>query len=335
VDFLRRYLIPRIIQYSLVVFVGITIVFFIPRLSPVDPVQQVINTITMQGSYLDPQSAEKLTSTLKELYGLKGSFLQQYLAFWKRLLKGDFGPSLFQFPVPVLSLIKNSLPWTASLLTVSTFLSWLIGNILGGLVGFFYQKRWAKFLENFAMVIRPIPYYIFSLILLVVFAYLLKLFPLGGGFPIGMKVSFSWRFILNVLKYAFLPALSMVILGSAVWLQTMRLIVSNVIREDFVVYAKNGGLKRGTIVFKYVMRNAMLPQVTGLALSMGQIFSGALITEIVFSYPGLGTLLYNAINTGDYNLIMGITALSIIGISTLILLIDLLYPIFDPRVRYK
>jgi len=127
----------------------------------------------------------------------------------------------------------------------------------------------------------------------------------------------------------------MVVLGSAVWLQTMRLIVSNVIREDFVVYAKNGRLKRGTIVFKYVMRNAMLPQVTGLALSMGQIFSGALITEIVFSYPGLGTLLYNAINTGDYNLIMGITALSIIGISTLILLIDLLYPIFDPRVRYK
>jgi peptide/nickel transport system permease protein len=185
------------------------------------------------------------------------------------------------------------------------------------------------------MVIRPIPYYIFSLILLVVFAYLLKLFPLGGGFSIGMRVPFSWSFVLDILRHAFLPALSMVVLGAAVWLQTMRLIVSNVIREDFVVYAKNGGLKRGTIAFKYVMRNAMLPQVTGLALSMGQIFSGALITEIVFSYPGLGTLLYNAINTGDYNLIMGITALSIIGISTFILLIDLLYPIFDPRVRYK
>jgi len=334
-DFLKRYLLPRLIQYLVVIVVGITLVFLIPRLSPVDPVQQLINTIRMQGTYLDPQAAEKLTETLKDLYGLKGSLLQQYLAFWKRLLRGDFGPSLFQFPVPVVSLIKASLPWTAGLLTVSTILSWIIGNILGGLAGFFYQKRWAKFLENFAMVIRPIPYYIFSLILLVVFAYLLKLFPLGGGFSIGMRVPFSWSFVLDILRHAFLPALSMVVLGSAVWLQTMRLIVSNVIREDFVVYAKNGGLKRGTIVFKYVMRNAMLPQVTGLALSMGQIFSGALITEIVFSYPGLGTLLYNAINTGDYNLIMGITALSIIGISTLILLIDLLYPIFDPRVRYK
>jgi len=334
-DFLKRYLLPRFMQYLLVIVVGITLVFLIPRLSPVDPVQQLINTIRMQGSYLDPQAAEKLTETLKELYGLKGSLLQQYLAFWKRLIRGDFGPSLFQFPIPVVSLIKASLPWTAGLLTVSTVLSWIIGNILGGLAGFFYQKRWAKFLENFAMVIRPIPYYIFSLILLVVFAYLLKLFPLGGGFSIGMRVPFSWSFVLDILRHAFLPALSMVVLGAAVWLQTMRLIVSNVIREDFVVYAKNGGLKRGTIAFKYVMRNAMLPQVTGLALSMGQIFSGALITEIVFSYPGLGTLLYNAINTGDYNLIMGITALSIIGISTFILLIDLLYPIFDPRVRYK
>lgn len=334
-DFLKRYLLPRIMQYLLVIFVGVTLVFLVPRLSPVDPVQQLISTIRMQGTYLDPKAAEKLTDTLKELYGLKGSLLQQYLAFWKRLLKGDFGPSLFQFPVPVLSLIKASLPWTVGLLSVSTFLSWLIGNILGVLVGFFYQKRWAKFLENFAMVIRPIPYYIFSLILLVVFAYLLKLFPLGGGFPVGAKVSFSWSFIIDVLKYTFLPALSMVILGAAVWLQTMRLVVSNVVREDFVSYAKGGGLKRGTIVFKYVMRNAMLPQVTGLALSMGQIFSGALITEMVFSYPGLGTLLYNAINVGDYNLIMGITTLSIVGISTFILLIDLLYPIFDPRIRYK
>lgn len=334
-DFLKKYLLPRIMQYLVVIMLGITIVFLIPRLSPVDPVQQLISTIGMQGSYLDPKAAEKLTDALEELYGLKGSLLQQYLAFWKRLLKGDFGPSLFQFPVPVLSLIKDSLPWSAGLLTISTFLSWLIGNILGGIVGFFYQKRWAKFLDIFAMVIRPIPFYTFSLIILVVFAYLLKLFPLGGGFSVGMRVPFSWKLILDILKHTFLPALSMVVLGSALWLQTMRLIVSNVIREDFVVYAKTGGLKRGTIAFRYVMRNAMLPQVTGLALSMGHIFSGALITEIVFSYPGLGTLLYNAINTGDYNLIMGITTLSIIGISTFVLLIDILYPLFDPRIGYN
>lgn len=334
-SFLKRYLIPRVMQYLIVILVGITIVFLVPRFSPIDPVQQLINTIKMQGTYLDPQAVEKMTETLQELYGIKGSMLQQYFTFWIRLLKGDFGPSLFQFPIPVINLIKASLPWTLGLLIVSTLLSWIIGNILGVLISFSYQRSWAKVLENIAMLIRPIPYYIFSFILLIIFAYLLKLFPLGGGFSIGVRPSLSVRFILDLIKHATLPILSMIILGSTVWMQTMRLIVSNIIREDFVIYARSGGLDKKTIVFKYIMRNALLPQITGLALSLGQIFSGALITEIVFSYPGLGTLLYNAIRTGDYNLIMGITSLSIIGISTMILLIDLLYPFFDPRIRYR
>jgi len=319
----------------LVIFVGITIVFFIPRLSPVDPVMQLINSIRMQGAYLDPKSAEAMTKSLRELYGLEGSLFEQYLAFWGRLFKGDFGPSLFRFPVPVIKLIKDSLPWTVGLLSVSTILSWLIGNILGGIVGYYYEKRWARIIENIAMVIRPIPYYIFALIILVIFAYLLKWFPLGGGVPIGVTPSFSLKFIIELIRYAFLPLLSMLVLGIAVTLQTMRLIVSNIVKEDFVTYAKAAGVKDRIIAFKYVIRNAMLPQITNLALSMGQIFSGALITEIVFSYPGLGTLLYNAINTGDFNLIMGITSLSIIGISTFILIIDFLYPLFDPRIRYK
>ncbi len=126
----------------------------------------------------------------------------------------------------------------------------------------------------------------------------------------------------------------MVVLGGAVTFQTMKLIVQNVKSENFVQYAKFGGIKESRIVSRYVIRNAIMPQITGLALSLGQIFSGALITEIVFSYPGLGSLLYNAIITGDYNLIMGITALSILAITTAILVLDLLYPLFDPRVRY-
>ena len=124
-------------------------------------------------------------------------------------------------------------------------------------------------------------------------------------------------------------------LGGTVWFQTMKLIVQNINAEDFVQYAKLGGIKEGKIVYRYVIRNAMLPQITSLGLALGQIFSGALITEMVFSYPGLGTLLYNAIITGDYNLIMGITLLSIVAITTTILIIDLLYPLFDPRVRYN
>lgn len=190
-------------------------------------------------------------------------------------------------------------------------------------------------MDGIVMFIRPIPYYIFALGLLILLAYVYRLFPIAGGHSLGRKPSFTISYILDVLRHAFLPALSLVILGAASWFQTSKLIVQNVNAEDFVQYAQLGGIKERKIMFKYVIRNAMLPQVTNLALSLGQILSGALITEIVFSYPGLGNLLFSAITTGDYNLIMGITALSILAITSLVLIIDLLYPLFDPRIKYK
>ena len=234
----------------------------------------------------------------------------------------------------MIKLIKTSLPWTSGLLLVTTFLSWTIGNIVGGLAGYFSRKRWSRALDTVAMIIRPLPYYIFAFALLVLLAYVVSWFPIAGGTDVGRQVAFNLAFIVDVLRHAYLPALSLVILGGAIWFQTMKLIVQNVNAEDFVQYAKLGGVTEGRIVSRYVIRNAMLPRITGLALSLGQIFSGALITEIVFSYPGLGTLLYNAVITGDYNLIMGITALSIVAITTAILVVDLLYPLFDPRIRY-
>jgi peptide/nickel transport system permease protein len=332
--FVRGYLIPRLFQYILVIFVGVTAVFIIPRLSPTDPVQRTITQLRSMGGSLDPASMNAFVEDLNELYGLKGSMLQQYGAFWQRLFHGDFGVSFFQFPTPVSELIAISLPWTLGLLLTTTVLGWAIGNIVGGVAGYFSRARWSRILDTLTMVIRPIPYYIFAFALLLLLAYVFKLFPVSGGTDIGRKAEFSLAYISDVLRHAFLPALSLVLLGAAVWFQTMKLIVQNVNAEDFVQYAKLGGIKEGKIVSRYVIRNAMLPQITGLALVLGQIFSGALITEIVFSYPGLGTLLYNAIITGDYNLIMGITALSIVAITTAILVIDLLYPLFDPRVRF-
>jgi peptide/nickel transport system permease protein len=166
------------------------------------------------------------------------------------------------------------------------------------------------------------------------FAYVWRWFPVTGGASLGALPEFTWAYIKDVIWHSFLPALSLSLLGMAVNFQIMKLLVQNVNAEDFVQYAKLGGVTDGRIVGKYVIRNALLPQVTGLALSFGQIFSGALITEIVFSYPGLGGLLYRAIVNGDYNLIMGITVLSIVGITTAILIVDLTYPLLDPRVRY-
>jgi peptide/nickel transport system permease protein len=332
--FLKRYLIPRLIQYFLVIFLGITAVFFIPRFLPNDPVVQTIAALQARGSSVDPATIDQMVADLTELYGLEGSLLQQYGAFWRRLLRADFGVSFFQFPTPVGELIATALPWTLGLLFVTTVISWTAGNLIGGLAGYYNRRRWSRALDGVSMIIRPLPYYIFAFALLLIFAWLVKWFPTSGGTGIGRRVAFNWPFIKDVLWHSFLPALSLTILGGAIWFQTMKLIVQNVNAEDFVQYAKVGGVQEGRIVSRYVIRNAMLPQITALALALGQIFSGALITEIVFSYPGLGGLLYNAIVTGDYNLIMGITALSIVAITTAILVLDLLYPLVDPRVRY-
>ncbi len=332
--FIRRYLIPRLIQYFLVIFLGITAVFFIPRFLPNDPVVKTIAALQARGSTLDPGTMDDIIADLTKMYGLEGSMLQQYGEFWQRLFHADFGVSFFQFPTPVSKLVGTALPWTGGLLLSTTFLSWTIGNIIGGLAGYFSRKRWSRALDTVAMIVRPLPYYIFAFALLLLLAYVVRWFPVSGGTDIGRKVAFNWPFIKDVLRHSFLPALSLTILGGAINFQTMKLIVQNVNAEDFVQYAKLGGVKEGRIVSRYVIRNAMLPQITGLALSLGQIFSGALITEIVYSYPGLGGLLYNAIVTGDYNLIMGITVISIMAITTAILVIDLLYPLFDPRIRY-
>ena len=332
--FIKGYLIPRLIQYFLVIFLGVTAVFLIPRLTPNDPVNRTLQELRARGAHLDPGTMDEIIEDLTEMYGLEGSWLDQYIAFWERLLHGDFGVSFFQFPTRVNELIWTSLPWTLGLLLTTTIISWTLGNIIGALSGYFPRKRWSQVMDAGAMVIRPLPYYIFAFALLLIFSYVVRWFPVSGGYSLGRQVALNWPFIKDVLWHSALPALSLVILGAAVNFQTMKLIVQNVNAESFVQYAKLGGVTEVRILSKYITRNAILPQITGLALSFGQIFSGALITEIVFSYPGIGTLLYNAIINGDYNLIMGITIFSILAITTAILILDLLYPLFDPRIRH-
>ena len=332
--FLKRYLIPRLFQYVLILWLGITIVFLIPRLTPNDPVMAMIGEMRARGSTLEPGAMDGIIHDLTEMYGLQGSWLDQYWAFWGRLFHGDFGVSFFNFPTRVNQLIGTALPWTLGLLLSTTAISWISGNILGGLAGYFSRKGWSRSLDAIAMVIRPQPYYIFAFALLLLLAWVVRWFPITGGASLGAIPTFSWAYIKNVLWHSFLPALSLTILGGAVNFQTMKLLVQNVNAENFVQYAKLGGVTEDRIVNRYIIRNALLPQITGLALSLGQIFSGALITEMVFSYPGLGMLLYNSVIRADYNLIMGITMLSIVGITTAILIVDLTYPLFDPRVRY-
>lgn len=334
--FVRGYLLPRLLQYVWVIILGITIVFFIPRLAGQDPILEKIAQIQSQGSYLGPAAVKSLIETYKELYGLKGTLFNQYVSMWRRIFTFDFGPSFFQYPTSVSQLLRTYLPWTMGLLLTSTLLAWILGNVMGAIAGYFSHRHWSKFLDIMVMLIRPIPYYIFGIIILLLFAYVWKLFPAGGGGMLGgKKAVFNLSFILDVLYHSFLPALALTVLGGASWFQQMKLLVQNVKNEDFVQYAKAGGVKEQLIVSRYVLRNALLPQITQLTLLLGQIFSGALIIEMVFSYPGIGLLLYMAVTRGDYNLIMGITVLSILTISTAVLILDLLYPLLDPRIRHR
>ncbi len=331
--FVKRYLIPRLIQYVLVTFFGITLVFFLPRLMPVGPVEKAVASIQARGAYTDPKAAEETVRVLREMYGLDRGLFFQYLSFWRRLFTGDFGPSLVSFPTPVIQLIGASLPWTFGLLFTTTVLVFVIGNFTGALAGYFRQNRALKILDAAAMVLAPMPYYIVAQLLIILFAYLIPVFPVGGGYTIGASVSLSLAFIADVLKHAFLPALSLVLLGVATTHQIMRLIVQGVNEEDYVRYARIAAVRERTIFGKYVMRNAMLPQITRLALSFSGLFGGALVTEVVFAYPGVGLLAYRAILASDYNLIMGITTLSTVALTTSTLLMDLLNPLFDPRIR--
>lgn len=333
--FLRQYLFPRLIQYVVVTFLGLTAVFLLPRLLPVDPIQQKIAQYQAFGVYIPPDQLEYIMNTLKSLYGLEGTLWQQYVMFWRRLLTWDFGPSLAQYPTPVGTLIARHLPWTVGLLLPTMVLAWLIGTLMGGVAGYYYRNKGTKILDAVTMAVRPIPYYILALLLLILFAHVFPIFPMSGGIGIGVKPTFNLEAIKSILLHAALPALTLIIGGLTEHFQAMKLIVQTSRSEDHVWYARSAGVKEGTIIFRYVIRNAMLPRITHLGLSLGVIFSGALITEMVFAYPGVGSLLYNAVMDADYNLIMGICCISVIVITTSILLLDLIYPLVDPRVRYR
>jgi peptide/nickel transport system permease protein len=328
------YALRRLGQFVLVVLVGIHIAYAITHATPIDPVEQSIAAVTQYGN-TSPEAIALMRTSLRELYGVSGDPLQQYLAFWRRIASADFGPSLSAFPTPVSTLIARALPWTVGLLLTSTLLAWALGNLLGGYAGYHRDNRTLKAMAAVAMGLHPVPYYIVAFVLLVVFGYLWPVLPISGGSAMITGVSSGWSHAASIVQHSILPAASLVLLGVGSWFLGMRSLVSNVITEDYVTYAELGGVARRRILHSYVMRNALVPQVTGLAMSLGTIFNGAIITEQVFGYPGVGSLLVSAVYAGDYGLVLGVTTISIVGVSAAVLLIDLAYPLLDPRVQHR
>jgi peptide/nickel transport system permease protein len=329
------FIVGRIVAFVLTVVIGVTVVFAIPRLLPHNPVETQIGFIYSVGQFYDPTAIEMLRQALYELYGLKGNPIEQYFAVWRRLLTFDLGPSIQNFPTPVAKLIAIAFPWTVGLLTLTIIISWTLGNVIGTVAGYLSDRRFSKMLTVIAVVLYPVPYFILALVLMFTFAFLIPIFPLGGGLTLVVE-QINLDLILNLAKHAALPALSIIIPGALGWWFLSSFTLSSQKKtEDFVRYAELKGLKERLILRRYLIRNILMPQTTALGLALGGIFSGALLTEVVYAYPGLGRLLYQSIINNDYNMIMGISLLSILGVSAATLFLDLLYPLIDPTVRYR
>ena len=281
----------------------------------------------------DPRAIEILRQSLSELYGVKGSVIDHYLIFWRRVLTGDFGPSLSAFPTPVMTIIQRAMPWTFGLLMLSTIFAWIVGNTLGALAGYFRNNRFLKVIGMGVMAMQPLPTYIVGLALVIFLGYLWPILPISGGAQVNLPPALGWTYIRSVLVHGTLPALTLVLVGLGGWFISMRSLVSNIVTDDHVVYAELAGVRSRTIFSQYVARNAMLPQVTGLALNLGHVFSGAVIVEFIFGYPGMGQLLIAGIYAGDYSLVLGVTTIAIISVAIAMFLIDILYPLIDPRVK--
>ncbi len=331
---LIQYIFSKIGAYFVVLFVGITITFFLPRLMPSDPIEGYIAQLQNQaGQNMPPEALAELRQSLSELYGLEGSLGSQYIGYLKKVfLTFDFGPSLSAFPRPVSEFIFVALPWTLGLLGTSILLSWLIGNMIGLLAGYFHNSRWATALEVFGVVLYPIPYYILALVLILLFAYVWPIFPLTTTIRPG---PLTFDKIGAILYNSFLPAMTLVLAGFGWNILGMKALSFANKEEGYVTFARLKGTRPRTIMTSYVFRNSILPQITALALSIGGIFNGALLTEILFSYPGLGLLMRTAVGSGDFNLLYGTITMSIISVATAALVIDLLYPLVDPRIRYR
>ena len=322
----------RLLQLLAVIFFGVSGMFFITYLSPIDPVEQVLGRLSSR-SNLSPEAIASTREALQAMFGTDQPVLQQYFSYWSRMLRGDLGASLMAFPTPAMDLVMRSLPWTMGLMISATMITFVVGNIMGGLAGYFQDNRFLKAFGVIAMALQPIPYYIVAFIILIIFGFLWPVLPISGGFSMEVRPGLTPQFIFSVLQHSILPALSLVLVGLGGWFIGMRALVSNIVTEDYVTYAELAGVKRSTIVGGYVMRNAMVPQVMALAIVIGQVFSGTIIIEQVFNYPGLGSLLVDAVNYGDYSTVMAVAAISVVAVASAIFIVDLLHPLLDPRVR--
>lgn len=261
-----------------------------------------------------------------------GQLWDQYLTYLNACIRLDFGYSSSSYPTRVNDLIATALPWTVALLVTASVIAWVLGCLLGALLAWPRSPSFLRVIGPPLLALQALPYYLFGLLLMSAFVFHFRLFPLMGGYTEGTFPGLRLDFALDVLHHAILPALSIVLVGMGSWGLLTRGLVVTTLGEDFMMFAEAKGLRERTVFFRYGLRNALLPQITALALSLGQIVSGGILVEQVFAYPGIGRLLTLSIRNSDYNLLGGIVFIIIVGVSLATLVIDLTYPLLDPRI---
>jgi len=330
------YILRRIGAFLLMVWLASTLNFLLPRLSPINPIQAKLNSELAQGGTV-PTGAEEMVKEYNAKFGLDKPLWQQYLIYQSDFLKLDFNYSIANYPMTVLSVMGNALPWSMGLLLTTAIVAFVIGNLLGSLLAW---PRAPTFIRQFVfppfLVLSAVPYYVLGLCLAFFLGFQFHLFPLFGAYTQGILPNWnSLDFWADVIKHAVLPALSIVLSAIGFWALGMRAMMVSIQGEDFMTFAEAKGLKPLTIFLRYGIRNAALPQITALALQLGHVLSGALLVEIVFSYPGIGTALFYAVRGSDYYVIQGIVMGVIVSIGLATLVLDLVYALIDPRITYR
>jgi peptide/nickel transport system permease protein len=298
---------------------------------PGDPMQAMLAMMASSGKAMS--GGYEIMQAYKIRFGLDKPLEVQFSLYLQNLFKGDLGLSIMSYPKSVTEVISWYLPWTIGLLLTTTLLAWAVGNILGAYTGWKGGGKVTTLLNSYSVVISQIPYYCTALVLVYVLAYLIPLFPMKGAFNIGTIQGFNLEFILDVLWHSFLPALSIMLVSVGEWMIRMRSLIVSILGEDYLLFARTKGLKENAIMTRYAVRNAMLPQVTGLALSLGFIVNGAMVTEVIFAYPGMGRLFQLSLGWRDYNIMQGIFLISTLAVLLGTFILDIIYPLLDPRVR--
>ncbi len=322
-----RYFAQRLVFYAFTAWAAVTINFFVPRLTPGNPVQSLI--ASYQGE-ISTQAVHSLTV----LFGLdkQQGLAQQYFSYLGQLLRGDLGISFHSFPTPVSTVIAQTLPWTVCLVGVATIISFTVGTLLGVIVGW-RRGSLADLLMPIATFFASIPYFWLALLAIAAFTGVNSFLPSAGGYDPGLVPGWSGAFIDSALKHSLLPAATIVVTSVAGWLMGMRNMVVTVSSEDYVTVAHSKGLSERRVMLGYAARNALLPSVSGFGMALGLVVSGTFLVEYVFSYPGVGLELVDAIGQNDYPLMEGIFLVITLSVLAANFLADLAYVALDPRTR--